>query len=84
MNQNVVDLVKELYPLPDPNNSEEQADRHTNRDLPHEAMDSLRRELTVLHLINFCLDHAWYRDRETAVAAELGIRRTRRRLERRA
>lgn len=84
MNQNVADFVKEIYPLPDPFSSEEQADRHANRDLRGETEDVLRRELTVLHLINFTVDSDWYRDREMAVANELGYRRTRRRLERRA
>lgn len=82
MSPTVVDVVKAIFPTPDPNSSEEQADRFTNRDLPAESVDSLRRELTVLHVVNFVLDSEWHRDRETAVANELGYRRTRRRLER--
>ncbi len=82
MNQNVAELVNALYPVPDPNVSEEQADRHSNRDLRDETDDVLRRELTVLHLINFATDDEWFRDREMAVANELGYRRSRRRFER--
>ena len=84
MNQNVADFVKEIYPLPDPLISEDQANRHANRDLRDETDDVLRRELTVLHLINFCIDSHWHRDREMACANELGYRRTRRRMERSA
>lgn len=84
MSANVTDFVKQIYPIPDPTVSEQQADRHANRDLRDETEDVLRRELSVLHLVNFCIDHDWYRDREMAVANELGYRRTRRRLERQA
>ena len=80
MSQNIAELVKQIYPQPDPTESEEQADRYTNRDLSTETVETLRRELTTLHLLNFLVESGWHRDRETAVASEL----TRRRLERRA
>jgi hypothetical protein len=82
VNQNVAELVKQILPIPDPFASEEQADRHSHRDLPQETEDVLRRQLTALHVINLVVDDDWYIAREMAVANELGYRRSRRRLER--
>jgi len=82
VSQNVSDLVNTLFPLPDPTTSEEQGDRFANRDVVHETEDVLRRELSVLHIINYISDDPWYREREQAIANELGYRRSRRRLER--
>lgn len=84
MSHNVIELVNQIYPEPDPNVSDEQAERYSNRDLSSETIDTLRRELTTLHIINFAVDSEWHRDRETAVAFELGVRRARRRMERSA
>lgn len=66
--------VLALYPAPDAQVSEEQADRLHHRDLDQRTGEDLKRELSFLRTWNFVLDSAWHLEREQRVSE--AIRRT--------
>lgn len=76
MNDIVANILA-LYPKPDAQVSEEQADRLHHRDLDHCTEDDLRRELSFLRTWNFVLDSEWHLERERCVSEELRRRHDR-------
>jgi len=63
--------VLALYPTPNEQTSEEQADRLHHRDLDHRTDDDLKRELSFLRTWNFVLGSEWHLEREIRVSAAI-------------
>ena len=66
-----LDNITSLYSVPDPLVSEAAYDRFYQFDVPTLSVDDLRRELTVLEVINFIGGDEWHQERESVVRVEL-------------
>jgi hypothetical protein len=64
--------------VPDPTESEEQADRYNNLDLDTLADIELRRELAFVRWLNHVIDSPWHQNREQLIAQTIRQRHERR------